>query len=164
MCEMEKPGTRNATEFSFIGRPRRVVTRERDGIYHESGDLELGSSSVTWDRTFDENGRPMEWKFFERSVLTSVLEYHYEGEECTVTETNAQGAVVGMTKQKPFTVTTQENREVQLPERVPVLGEVAKLEDQFEFDGTGNWIRRTTTAGVGPAKVVHIEEREITYW
>ena len=99
----------NTAEFTFMGNPRKVITRERDGQYSHAGDLELGDHSVTWERTFDEQGRPLEWKFFEDSAPSSVLEYRYEGEECVVTERDAHGKVIKTTEQKPFSVTVQGN-------------------------------------------------------
>lgn len=158
------PENENTTEFSFLGNPRKVVTREREGQYSHAGNLELGNYSVTWERTFDERGRPLEWKFFEDSVLSSVLDYRYEGEECVVTERDAHGKVIKTTKQKPFSVTVQGSERVSLPDSVPVSGLVASLKYEFDFDSKGNWIKRTTTTTVSSAKVVHLEEREITYW
>jgi len=158
-------GNQSTAEFTFLGNPRRVITRQRDGQYSHAGNLELGDYSVTWERTFDEQGRPLEWKFFEDSALSSVLEYRYEGEECVVTERDAHGKVVEITKQKPFSVVVQgSERRISLPDSVPVSGVVASLKHEFEFDSRGNWIKRTTTTAVPPARVVHVEEREITYW
>ncbi len=159
------PENQNTTEFSFLGNPRKVITRERDGQYSNAGDLELGNYSVTWERTFDERGRPLAWKFFEDSALNSVLEYRYEGEECVVTERDAQGKVIKTTKQEPFSVTVQGSAlGVPLPGTVPVSGLVASLKYEFDFDSRGNWVKRTTTTTVSSARVVHVEEREITYW
>jgi hypothetical protein len=124
---------------------------------------------VTWERTFDEQGRPLEWKFFEDSALSSVLEYGYEGEECVVTERDADGKVVKTTNQKPFSVTVQGNEQrITLPDSWPVAGTalVAKFKYEFDFDSKGNWIKHTTTTTLASAKsaYVHVEEREITYW
>jgi len=155
----------STAEFTFLGSPRKVITRERDGQYSHAGDLELGNYSVTWERTFDEQGRPLEWRFFEDSALSSVLEYRYEGEESVVTELDAHGKVIKTTRQKPFSVTVQgSERRVSLPDSWPVSGRVASLKHEFDFDSKGNWIKRTTTTTVSSAKVVHVEEREITYW
>lgn len=157
----------NTAEFTFMGNPRKVITRERDGQYSHAGDLELGNHSVTWERTFDERGRPLEWKFFEGSAPSSVLEYRYEGEECVVTERDAHGKVIKTTKQKPFSVTVQGNeRRVSLPDSWPVPGTglVASFKNEFDFDSKGNWIKHTTTTTVSYVKIVHVEEREITYW
>ena len=167
MNDKRHPENQNTTEFSFLGNPRKVVTRERDGQYSHAGNLELENYSVTWERTFDERGRPLEWKFFEDSALSSVLEYRYEGDDCVVTERDARGEVVKTTKQKPFSVTVQGNEQrVPLPDSWPVSGTalVASLKHEFDFDSKGNWIKRTTTTTVSSAKVVHVEEREITYW
>lgn len=155
----------STAEFTFLGNPRKVITRERDGQYSHAGDLKLGNPSVTWERTFDERGRPLEWKFYEDSALSSVLEYHYEAEECVVTERNAHGRVIKTTKQKPFSVTVQGNeRRVSLPNSVRVSGLVASLKHEFEFDSKGNWTKCTTTTTVSSASAIHVEEREITYW
>jgi hypothetical protein len=162
----EQPSkNQNMAEFTFLGNPRKVITRERDGQYSRSGELELGNHSVTWERTFDEQGRPLEWKFFEDSALSSVLEYIYKGEECVVTERDAQGKVIKTTKQKPFSATVRDGeRRVSMPNSVPVSGLIANLKHEFDFDSKGNWIKRSTTTTVSSAKVVHVEEREITYW
>src|SRR5260370_22352869 len=101
------PRNRNTAEFSFLGSGRRVVTRQRQGQYLSDGKLELGNYAVTWERTFDERGRPLVWKFFEDSALSSISEYRYEGEECIVTERDTQGKAIETTKQKPFSVTIQ---------------------------------------------------------
>lgn len=159
------PENQNTTEFSFLGNPRKVITRERDGQYSDAGDLELGDYATTWEGTFDEQGLPLEWKFFEDSALDSVLEYRYEGEECVVTERDAHGKVIKTTKQKPSRATVQGSKlAVPLPGTVPVAGLVASLKYEFDFDSRGNWIRRTTTTTVSSARVVHVQEREITYW
>ena len=159
------PEKQNTTEFSFVGKPRKVITRERDGQYSHAGNLELGDYSVTWERTFDEQGRPLEWKFFEDSTLSSVLEYRYEGDDCLVTERDAHGKAIKTTKQKPFSVIVQgSERRVSPPDSWPVSGTVASLKHEFDFDSKGNWIKRTTTTTVSSTKVVHVEEREITYW
>jgi hypothetical protein len=161
------PVDQNTTEFSFLGNPRKVITREREGQYSDAGDLELGDYVTTWERTFDEQGRPLEWKFFEDSALDCVLEYRYEGEECVVTERDAHGKVIKTTKQKPFSVIVESNEQrVSLPDSWPVPGTglVASLKNEFDFDSRGNWIKHTTTTTVSYAKIVHVKEREITYW
>ena len=91
----------------FPGIPSKGDYAERGGQYSYAGDLELGNHSVTRERTFDEQGRPLEWKFFEDSVLSSVSQYRYEGDECVLTERDASGKVIEVTKQKPFSVTVQ---------------------------------------------------------
>jgi hypothetical protein len=167
MNDKLRPEDQNTTEFSFLGNPRKVITREREGQYSNAGNLELGNYSVTWERTFDERGRPLEWKFFEDSALDCVLEYRYEGEECVVTERDAHGKVLKTTKQKPFSVTIQGNEQrVSLPDSWPVPGTglVASFKNEFDFDSKGNWIKHTTTTTVSYAKIVHVKEREITYW
>lgn len=167
MSENPIPAKQCTAEFTFLGYPRRVITRERGGQYSHAGDLELGNHSVTWERTFDEQGRPLEWKFFEDSVLSSVSEYRYEGDECVLTDRDASGKVIEVTKQKPFSVTVQGSEQrIPLPDSWPVSGTglVASFKNEFDFDSKGNWIKRTTTTTVSSAKVVHVEEREITYW
>jgi len=157
----------STAEFTFLGSPRKVITREREGQYSHAGNLELGNQSVTWERTFDEQGRPLEWKFFEDSILSSVSEYRYEGDECILTERDASGKVIEVTKQKPFSVAVQGSEQrIPLPDSWPVSGTglVASFKNEFDFDSKGNWIKRTTTTTVSSAKVVHVEEREITYW
>jgi hypothetical protein len=122
---------------------------------------------MVWERTFDERGQPLEWKFFEDSVLSSVSEYRYKGDECIVTERDPSGRVVEITKQKPFSVNVQESKQdVTLPDSRPIpgMGFAAGLKNEFDFDSKGNWIKRTTTTTVSFARVVHVEEREITYW
>jgi hypothetical protein len=158
------PENQNTTELSLLGNPRKVITRERECQYSNTGDLELGNYSVTWERTFDERGQPLEWKFFEDSILSSVSEYRYEGDECVLTERDASGKIIEVTKQKPFSVTVQGSARVSLPDSVPVSGLVASLKYEFEFDSRGNWVKRTTTTTVSSARVVNVEEREITYW
>ena len=161
--------SQSTAEFTFLGNPRKVITREREGQSSPAGDLELGDYSVTWERTFDEHGRPLEWKFFEDSALSSVLEYRYEGNECAVTERDASGKVIKVTKQKPFSVTVQGSEQrIPLPDSWPVAGTalVANFKHEFDFDSKGNWTKHTTTTTLSSAKVVHVhvEEREITYW
>jgi hypothetical protein len=73
------PENQNTTEFSFLGNPRKVITREREGQYSDAGDLGLGDYATTWEKTFDEQGRSLEWKFFENSAMDSVLEYRSDG-------------------------------------------------------------------------------------
>ncbi len=161
------PENQKTTEFSFLGKPHKVIMREREGQFSHAGDLELGNHSVIWERTFDEQGRPLEWKFFEDSALSSVLEYRYEGNECAVTERDASGKVIKVTKQKPFSVTVQGSEQrIPLPDSWPVAGTalVANFKHEFDFDSKGNWTKHTTTTTLSSAKVVHIEEREITYW
>ena len=162
----DKLHAENQTEFSFLGNPRRVVTRGRDGQYSHTGDLELGDFSLIWERTFDKHGRPLEWKFFEGSgLLSSVLEYYYEGQESIVNERDAHGKLIKTTKQKPFSVTVQGGkRRVSLPDSPVISGLVASIKYEFDFDSKGNWIKRIITTTVASARVVHIEEREITYW
>jgi hypothetical protein len=159
----------STAEFTFRGYPRRVITRERDGQYSHAGELKLGNHSVTGERTFDEQGRPLEWKFFEDSILSSVSEYRYEGDECILTERDASGKVIEVTKQKPFSATVQGSEQrVPLPDSWPVAGTalVANFKHEFDFDSKGNWIKHTTSTTLSAAKVVyvHVEEREITYW
>lgn len=157
----------NTAEFSFLGNPRKVITREREGKYLSTGGLELGDYTVTSERAFDEQGRPLEWKFFEHSALESVLEYKYKGKGCVVTERDAHGKVIKKTKQKPFSVTVQGNEQrVPLANSWPVSGTalVASLKHEFEFDSKGNWTKHTTTTTVSSVSVVHVEEREISYW
>ena len=166
MNDKMHPDNQNTTEFSFLGNPRKVITRGRQGQYSDAGDLELGDYATTWERTFDEQGRPLEWKFFEESVLDSISEYRYEGEECVVTQRDAHGKVVKITRQKPFSVIVQGNvQRVALPDSWSVPGTelVASFKNEFDFDSRGNWIKHTTTT-VSYAKIVHVEEREITYW
>jgi hypothetical protein len=161
------PKDENTAEFSFLGNPRKEIRRERDGQYSHAGDLELGEYSVTWERAFDQQGRPLEWKFFEDSALSSSSEYRYEGDECILTEKDASGTVIEVTKQKPFSVTVQgSERTLSLPGSWPVPGTglVASLKYEFEFDSKGNWIKWTTTTTVSSTTVVHVAEREITYW
>jgi hypothetical protein len=146
--------------------PSEVITREREGKYLQDGRLELANHSV-WERTFDERGQPLEWRFFEDSVLTSISEYRYEGDECIVTERDASGKVIEVTKQKPFSVTMHGSEQrIPLPDSWPVSesGLVASFKNEFDFDSTGNWIKHTTTTTVSSARVVHVDEREITYW
>jgi hypothetical protein len=155
----------NTAEFSFLKSPRKVITKVREGQYCSTGDLELGNYEVIWERTFDERGRPLEWKFFEDSALNSVLEYSYEGEECVVIERDNRGKVVKTTTQRPFSVTVRDgNHRVALPDSVPVSGLIANLKHEFDFDSEGNWVKHTATTTVASSRVVHIAEREITYW
>ncbi len=157
--------TQNTAEFSFVGNPRRVITRERDGQYLRSGVLELGNYSLVSERAFDESGRPLEWRFFEDGEVRSVLEYRYEGDECVVTERDSHGEVVEVTRQKAFSIAVEgSERRVPLPDSWTILGVVAKLKYEFDFDSTGNWIKCTTTATVDSATTVHVQEREIMYW
>ncbi|NDQ57679.1 MAG: hypothetical protein GZ088_11460 [Acidipila sp.] len=155
------PENQHTAEFTFLGNPRRVIDRERDN-------LELENYSVIWERTFDERGRPLEWKFFEDSALSSISEYRYEGEECVVTERDAQGKVIETIKQKPFSVTVRNCERISWPDSAPVAGTglVASFKHEFEFDSKGNWIKHTTTTTLSSDKAayIHVEEREITYW
>jgi hypothetical protein len=167
MSEQRISANQSTAEFTFRGYPRRVITREREGQYLQNGELELGNHSVVWERTFDERGQPLEWKFFEHSVLTSISEYRYEGDECIVTERDASGKVIEVTKQEPFSVIMHGNEQrIPLPDSWPVSESelVASFKNEFDFDSTGNWIKHTTTTTVSSARVVHVEEREINYW
>jgi hypothetical protein len=73
--------------------------------------------------------------------------------------------VIEVTKQKPFSVTVQGSEQrIPLPDSWPVPGTelVASFKNEFDFDSKGNWIKRTTTTTVSNAKIVHVEEGEIT--
>lgn len=145
----------NNSEFTFLGRPRLVVTSEYR-IEKEREKTIRSPERVTERIAFHPNGQKKEWLLFNPDgSLFSAVRYKDTGE---VLETQ-EGLQLEPNSSHPVTTVTDDELEA-IKKRFPTR----EHEDRYVHDSVGNWTQLTTRVAVGDFELLHVTKRAIEYY